>query len=396
MDGDSTNDVQRVMTYTVGLDIDNNLLKKTAIRGGSGESGYYTANNSADLAASFSALFAEINAASATYTTPSVGGSVANDARSLNYIYYSFFTPTDTSRWDGNLKKYRLANDNNGDLQVVDVNGVEVFNNQGQIKSVAKGDGVDVQSLWSSSADADVINSGGVGESLVSTGHAARIIKINLDADSNPATQDVLQNFVSTNGTITNTIMHTATTGEKTDLINWARGEDPADSSATRWIMGDPLHSSPTVINYGKRENNSAYAGDYSDIRLLVGSNSGFMHMFRDDLGGPSNTCSSTIVSNICFGHTTNDAVTESWAFIPRELTHILDDLKNNSSSVAHPYGVDGTAGVYIYDKNQDGNICTGNNDCNSNNDFGADDDDRVIAVFGLRRGVDTGGAGYY
>ncbi|MCP3851190.1 MAG: hypothetical protein GY694_13265, partial [Gammaproteobacteria bacterium] len=387
MDGDSSNDVQRIMTYTIGLNINENLLNKTSLRGGSGGTGvgYFTASNSDQLADSLNALFASINASSATYTTPGVGGSVANDARSLNYIYYSFFTPEDSPRWNGNLKKYRLGEDSNGDLQVQDSSNRAVFNSQGEIKSTVKGDAYNVRSLWSNVDDSDLVSSGGAGASITDWTTSGRTVKTNIGSS--------LVSFEDS--TAIRAVVPGSTNTEKTALINWARGQDPDDTSATRWVMGDPLHSAPAVINYGKRENSSAYAGDYSDIRVLIGTNAGFLHMFKDDLGGVSNTCSGSKSNSICFGYTTNDTVSESWAFIPREITHILDDLKSNTAAEPHPYGVDGTVGVYIYDKNQDGNICTGTNDCNSNGETD-DDDDKVIAVFGLRRGVDSGNVGYY
>ncbi len=383
MDGNPDNDIQRVMTYTVGLEIDNDLLESTAVLGGSGTSGYFVANNASQLADSFNALFAEINASSATYTTPGVGGSVANDARSLNYVYYSFFTPTEKSRWDGNLKKYRLADLGSG-LQVVDVNNNLVFNASGEINSVQKGDSYNAVSIWSAEDDADVVTKGGAGASI--TDYSTRTVYTQIS-------NSTLELFNTDNSNITDAMLLVSGSTERNALINWARGQDPDDSTKTRWVMGDPLHSAPIIINYGKRENSSTYAGDYSDLRILVGTNAGFLHMFQDDLGGTSNGCSGTKDSNnICDGYTTGDSVAESWAFIPSELYHILSQLKANPATGSHPYGVDGTVGVYIDDKNKDGNICV-DADCDSD---GTPDGDQVVAVFGLRRGVNVNGNGFY
>jgi type IV pilus assembly protein PilY1 len=93
---------------------------------------------------------------------------------------------------------------------------------------------------------------------------------------------------------------------------------------------------------------------------IYVGANDGMLHAFRD-----------------CNG-------SEAWAFIPQDL---LGDLKllppalhsQYNSSGAHPYFVDGTPAVYTYDDDDDGNIESG-------------DGDKVILLFGLRRG----GAAYY
>ena len=37
-------------------------------------------------------------------------------------------------------------------------------------------------------------------------------------------------------------------------------------------IFGNPLHSKPVAIDYGN-----------GDIRILIGTNAGFLHMFKDD-----------------------------------------------------------------------------------------------------------------
>ena len=55
-------------------------------------------------------------------------------------------------------------------------------------------------------------------------------------------------------------------------------------------VFGDPLHSKPLVINYGGSANDQ-------DVRIILGTNAGFLHMF-DDNGA---------------------TVDETWAFMPKE-----------------------------------------------------------------------------
>ena len=64
-------------------------------------------------------------------------------------------------------------------------------------------------------------------------------------------------------------------------------------------VMGDPLHSKPLAIDYG------------NDIRILLGTNAGYVHMFKDNEATDS----------------ANNTVEESWAFIPQELFSVVKPL---------------------------------------------------------------------
>jgi type IV pilus assembly protein PilY1 len=380
LDGNAAlNDIQKIVTYTLGFTTSQTLLEQTATKGGGK---YFTANNADTLNQYFNAIFAEINATSASFTSPGVGSERGdNDAKSLNYVYYSFFEPGDTPNWVGNLKKYRLKIVNDQQI-VVDVNNQPVFDPlSGDINA-------NVVSVWTDQqgavVDKDIVNTGGAGGSIVS--HSSRRIF------SNTGVNGAFQSFDSANSGITSVLLGAADATERANIINWARGRlndsGSADLTSTRWVVGDPLHSDPIAINYGKRNGLAAYAGSFQDIRLMIGTNAGFLHMFKDDLGGSGNSCAGTLTNNVCVGFTENDTVSESWAFFPKELSGILKTLKTNASADTHPYGVDGTVGVYLVDNNKDGNICDSNTDCDG---VGGNDNDSVTIVVGLRRG-----GGYY
>jgi len=413
LDGDTSNDDQNIITHTVGFTTNQTLLEDAAENAGGT---YYQATNADELAEAFESIFSEINDATTTFTSPGTGSSATNDARSLDYVYNSFLKPSERPRWSGNLKKYRLDIVQNGyesdgttpklEFKIIDVNEKIVYDSTGKVISIANGntDGngnsYNVQSIWSSSADTDQIEVGGAGASISS--YSTRTVYVNLDTDSDSSTQDVFSSFNTTNTDLSYSMFNAADDTEKNTLINWALGQDVDDedddssTSDTRWVMGDALHSKPLVVNYGKRQNSSSYEGIFSDIRLVIGTNAGFLHLFKDDLGGSGNSSAS--------GHTTNDSVSESWAFIPQELLSNITLLKANSSSVSHPYGLDSSVSLYIDDKNQDGNICAKSLDCNGDSQLDGDlngdgdtvdageGDDQVIIVFGMRRG----GAYYY
>ena len=109
--------------------------------------------------------------------------------------------------------------------------------------------------------------------------------------------------------------------------IDWARGYDAYDEDGDRytneprsWILGDILHSQPLVLNYGAR---GSFTTSSPDLRLLVGSNSGFVHLFGNSDGE------------------------EDWAFFPKELASILPERRRNALSNAHVYGMDLTPVTY-------------------------------------------------
>jgi len=400
-------DLQRIVTYTIGFTTQQPLLQETATAGG-GQ--YFEASDADSLTSAFSSIFSEITASSVSFTAPGVGTSTASESRSLDYVYFSQFTPNDTPRWSGNIKKYRIVEDINNldndvltDKVTVDANGILVVVEDVEGRYIYN---TGVQSIWSNVVDGDNISLGGAGAKAKD--HDARLIY----TDAGISDGDLLstQLFIDANANLTPAVFgidsgdSTADEVAANNLINWVRGrkyDSGSGQSLTvnrNWTMGDPLHSSPVVINYGKREGLAGYAGDFSDLRVVAGTNGGLFHMFRDDLGDTSNLCSNGYLSNDpininykrCADHANGtsgypmgDSVSESWAFVPTSVTGIMSTLKANAAADPHPYGLDGDISVYKNDKNKDGNICVVA-DCDGD---GSADADQVIVVFGMRRG---------
>ncbi len=109
------------------------------------------------------------------------------------------------------------------------------------------------------------------------------------------------------------------------DTVKWLYGYDVdgdnPGGSVTDYrsdIMGDPLHSKPLALNFGTKAS--------PDIRIVLGTNQGLVHMFKD----------------------TGDEVEESWAFIPTELLSNVPVLKQNVANGGHYiYGMDGSPVSY-------------------------------------------------
>ena len=64
-------------------------------------------------------------------------------------------------------------------------------------------------------------------------------------------------------------------------IIKWGRGVDVYNEDGNSlddsrdWMLGDPMHSRPLVVNYGA---SSGYATDNPQIRLFFGTNDGWFH----------------------------------------------------------------------------------------------------------------------
>jgi type IV pilus assembly protein PilY1 len=160
-----------------------------------------------------------------------------------------------------------------------------------------------------------------------------------------------------------------AAIAEAMAIIGWARGLYDRGSSGLRldvqrWLMGAVMHSNPLVVNYGDRGGAGGYSSLNPDIRLFFGANDGWLRSLRDT--APDGEQSGV----------------EAWAFMPLEVMSDQQRLSLNSPTGeggGHPYGVDGEPVALVVDVDLDGNV-------------EADDGDRVILFFGLRRG----GEAYY
>ncbi len=140
-----------------------------------------------------------------------------------------------------------------------------------------------------------------------------------------------------------------------------------AMKKSRRWLMGDPRHSRPRPINYGAR---AGHTEENPDIRIVMGSNDGYLRMIRNTDAVP---CGDYALE--C------DSGREVWAFMPRAVMKIQKQLMDNAAAgnPRHPYAVDSAPVEYIYDANRDGTL---------DHNVG----DKVWIFFGLRRG----GRAYY
>jgi type IV pilus assembly protein PilY1 len=342
LDGNSSNGTQKAITYTIGFTTDQTLLSDTAAKGGGK---YYTADSTEELTSAFQGAITDILSTSSSFTSPAVAVDSFSRTQSLDSVFLAMFLPKSTTDWPGNIKKFKISVDSSGVASYVDANGAAALDTAtGQLKPTAV-------SFWGTTADGPLVTKGGVGDLLVARDPDTRVLKFNTAAGGladMTSTGVTATAFGLANDAALFTAFDVDNQTELNDLLAWSRGWTGSAKSARRtWIMGDILNSRPIAINYGAR---GTYTKSNPDLRLLVGTNAGFLHLFKGDDGS------------------------ESWAFMPKELAGLQSVRRGNAESSNTVYGIDAPPVIYRYDANNDGTI-------------NANTGDKVYAYFGLRRG---------
>jgi type IV pilus assembly protein PilY1 len=349
------NKVQNVTSYFIGFGADFNsggaptaafqYLQNAATAGG-GQA--YTATNLTELSSAFNDILATVIKTNTTFTAPAVTVNAFNRTQTLDNLYVSVFAPSANFHWPGNVKKYKFQNGN-----VVDSLGVPAVN-------PATGFFTDTsRSYWSKVVDGSDVTLGGAAGMLPDA--AVRKV-LTYTGTAYPAP---LVSFDAT--TVTSTDLNIGGTGDPSlaELVDWSRGLDTQDSvpptgtADSRHQMGDPIHTQPIAMVYGKK------ADGTDDTTVFVGTNDGYFHAID-----------ASVDAN---GNDTATSGQEIWSYIPKEMLPHLKDLYNNNGVAVKHYGLDGSITALKYDINGDGYV---------------NGSDRVILYFGTGRNADT--AAYY
>ncbi len=338
---------QHATLFTIGFgdefaDKDNpatQLLTQAAHKGGGA---YFAASSAVDLSNALQSALTEILNIDGSITSPAVATNAFDRTQILDNLYYAVFKPSNTARWRGNLKKLKLSGDD-----VVGRDNVGALSPEGGIAETAK-------TFWTTQASSDgpSIDQGGVVEML--TNLASRNLYFDAADALKPLTRANLD--AATGSAAATALLLDVLEGDIDAHLGWLNGLDVDDDDGDgntgenrEDLFADPMHSRPVVINYGGVNEAS------QDLRIVVGTNGGFLHMFRD-LG---------------------DTVSESWAFMPKELMPNVKTLRDNLDSPVKVYGMDATVAVYRDDLNFNGRV---------------DNGEKVWLFAGMRRG----GQSYY
>jgi type IV pilus assembly protein PilY1 len=368
--------LQQVTTHTaalVGASSDGTFPNYLASVSTAGGGTHVSASNSAQLVEMLLQIFNSLQAKDQVFASASL--PVALNARGtyLNQVYMGVFRPDANAkqRWRGNLKQYKFAADDLGNLSLVDANGVDALvpppiNGVAQaatgfILPTATSFWTEPSTFWSKEPmglslvsdgpDGEIVEKGGHAQKLrtrLATSQDARKVYtcVGCSAGLVNATLSGTDSMLFANG---NTLIKATSLGytdaaaetSRTKLIEWVRGRDnagdekgPGGSTTVRpSIHGDVLHSRPAVINYGGS----------TGVVVYYGANDGMLHAVDGNLPTAANAT----------------AGEELWSFVPEEMFGKLNRLRSNSPEIAlstsivtnglrpRDYFVDGPIGVY-------------------------------------------------
>jgi type IV pilus assembly protein PilY1 len=316
---------QNITTYTIGFSLTQPLLEETAQKGG-GRYFYVWSSQSFNIA--FQTFISEVLEKSLSYVAPVVPISQMERTSAGNRMYLAMFKPTFKSFWKGNLKKYGIATEDIGSLKtgdILDATGALAVNSENQMKETAR-------SYWSTAADGGDVEKGGVGELLLKR---TTVRNLYTYFGTNTNLTDSANAFQLSNMAIIPLQLGLVASDNpgRDKIINFIHGFDAYDENGNGnltekrdWVLGAFIHSRPLVIHYGETRS-----------VIYAGANDGILHAFDDATGE------------------------ELWGFIPPTL---LPRLKNLTGE-ALQFFVDGSPKAYI------------------------GPDNRIILIFGLRRGGD-------
>lgn len=351
---------QPIGTFTVGFGVGTSTetyLKSLAtIDDGNADTdddGYFAANSPEELAKAFKDIFDAVAAPKGTLASPGYSVNVKSGLEHEQDIYIPVFDRRNTSRWAGNLKKFKIE-DIGGKRKIRGSNGLDAVDELGGFLDQA----ID---YWSSAPNNDpdgkVVQRGGLANLLDPADR-----NIVSDIVSNNLSTDIRNKIVVDNASLTNDVLGLAASSDqdyRNTIINfmrgWKDGDATSDDKEKRYHMGDMLHSEPLVITYDPGTNVTN-----KKQYIFAGTNEGYFHAFdTSDTGA--------------------NAGKEMFAFIPKELLGSLAEHQylNAGSQQDHRYGVDGALTYRFIDIDEDGVV---------------DTEDQVILYFGLRRG----GTSYY
>ena len=277
-------EAQNIVTHTIGFAVTDTdsvaFLQNIAEKG---EGNYYPASDAASLTKVFEQILSDATTSIPyTYSSPTIPYNPDNAAISDDFLYVPMFSPLANIYWKGNIKKYRVGIEENGDVFFKDRNGADVVNADFLFEP-------NTQDYWSSTANTGVAYYGGAISNMSSTTTRRLYTWLpandtdltatldTVDPDNNPIT--ISPNRVhKDNIEITSGDVGAATASIRSTLLDWANwiGDKPPAVPSTpadptyssndnfpvnsvidgtnpdglREYMGAPLHTKPQIARY--------------------------------------------------------------------------------------------------------------------------------------------------
>ncbi len=368
--GDGTN--SSVKTHYIGFGADLVTANAVSYLSGAATAGggqFHTAGNITSLSTAFQSILNETVAdTSATFVSPSVAVNSFNKTQILEDMYVAMFKPTLSRHWPGNLKKFKLREVDDELTVVGQGSSTTSVSNESAVDPDTGFFKPTTRDIWqmdsvTNEADKEITTKGGAANLIPAPSLRNLYTYMGSTNKQLSATENLFN--TSNKDTIVAAGLGTTDASSPTSeqLINWARGQDIHDddndsnTTESRNVMGDPIHSQPAVVIYGNDSSATTDLAKLNDARVYVTTNDGYLHSF-DVVSGE-----------------------EKWAFIPSDLMNKLLPLYQNAETINKEYALDGDIRVLKYDVDGDGIV-----------DTGTGQNDRVILYFSQGRG----GPNYY
>ncbi len=272
---------------------------------------FLQAANADELAAALQQIIDDVTISNASLAAPGVAVNQLNRFRHLDQLFYGVFAPSVNTRWEGNLKRYRLA----PGPQIVDENNDPAVDlDTGFFKE-------DSDSWWGAAPDGPTVVFGGAREEL-----ANRKLYV---ADSTPGTGSATANSkAGSTSTLPYTIGSNFGTIDETKFGYTAAERADFEIAFENILLkgwGDPLHSEPRLTNFGFKGTSLEAAAADPNLQknlVFVSTNDGLIHAI-DPIDG-----------------------SERWAFTPAEEALKLRARGTNAKVVDQKrstYGMDGS-----------------------------------------------------
>ena len=338
-----------VYTFTIGFDIDIDLLRDTAKNGSPNSDpadgdGYYTADSLESLKWVFSRVLGQVQAVEAdSFVAPAVTVNAFNRLQNREDIYYAVFEPEVDLRWPGNVKKYKIGSE----AKILDATGTD---------AIAEDTGFftdDSKSFWSNEEDgASVVKGGFSGELL-----APRNLFASLNTSSTAVTHvsaatidaaaerflDVLDS-ASLIGelmdlpivNVLSDLIDSEDTAQAEEIVRWTLGQkipiSTTDPSVSNKYIAESIHSTPFVLSYGSSRSAP------KDVVFLV-TNQGLLHAITGQGADEPDGLPGQVGGS------------ERWSYIPDpSLIKNLGGYYNKEldNSTEHIYGLDGEVAALV------------------------------------------------
>ena len=315
-------------TVAFGTELDGTTQLKDASNqglrpGATQDSQHYEAATARGLSTAFQSILLSLTrVTSDSFVSPAVAVNAFNRLQFKDDLYFAVFEPNATTRWHGNIKKYKV----NTDGDIIDANGLNAVDASGFFHE-------DAQSYWSSDKDGDEVRSGGAASELTPAPRTlyatlgapvlANSTDVTLLSEDAGLDTDGVTNAVDTAlQAIDNAGLSFGTAATKKAILKWSLGRDidqelEGSKTDSNFFLGETLHGTPYLLDY-------AVNGATADV-LFSSTNQGMIHAVDGDSGQ------------------------ELWSYIPDP--SLLDNLTayyNNTPNADHKYGLDGEMEFYV------------------------------------------------